>query len=72
MECVYPGNMKSEPAEQRCAGCGRAIECGMGTGKPCWCSTDFPAVMPLPDAAKGCYCRQCLAELIAARRRAPA
>ena len=44
------------------------FECGINNGEPCWCSVEFPAVMPLPEAAKGCYCRQCLAAMIAAAR----
>jgi hypothetical protein len=51
--------------EQTCMACGKEFECGMGGLHPCWCSTDFAAVMPLPKAANGCYCRECLARLIA-------
>jgi hypothetical protein len=40
----------------------------MNQSEPCWCSIEFPAVMPLPEAAKACYCRECLAALIAATR----
>jgi len=40
----------------------------MSQKKPCWCCIDFPAVMPLPEAARECYCRDCLAALIAAAR----
>ncbi len=54
--------------EQACTGCGKVFECGMEKPGPCWCSTEFPAVMPLPDGARGCYCRECLARLIAATR----
>jgi len=54
---------------QSCIRCGRRFECGMDQTEPCWCSTDFPALMPLPEAATGCYCRDCLAALIAAVRR---
>jgi len=53
---------------QICIGCGRTFECGMSQKKPCWCCIDFPAVMPLPEAARECYCRDCLAALIAAAR----
>ncbi|HKB81843.1 MAG TPA: cysteine-rich CWC family protein [Burkholderiales bacterium] len=52
------------PLQKRCSSCGAAFECGMGQDTPCWCSIEFPAVMPVPDAAKGCYCRKCLAPLI--------
>lgn len=51
---------------QACLDCGTVFECGMGKSEPCWCSTEFPAVMPLPEAVRGCYCRDCLARLIAA------
>jgi len=57
------------PSQKRCPDCGAAFECGMGQDRPCWCSIEFPAVMPLPEAAMGCYCKQCLAALIAAARR---
>ena len=53
---------------QTCIGCGRTFECGMNQSEPCWCSLEFPALTPLPEAAKGCYCRGCLAALIAAAR----
>jgi len=53
------------PTQKQCLGCGAAFECGMGLDTPCWCSTEFPAVMPLPATAQGCYCRDCLAAMIA-------
>ena len=56
-----------------CVACGREFECGMGRDEPCWCSVEFPAVMPLPDAAaRGCYCRECLAAVIAETAKARA
>jgi hypothetical protein len=60
--------MSAADASQACAGCGRQFECGMHDAEPCWCSVEFPAVMPLPDGVRGCYCRECLARLIAARQ----
>lgn len=53
-------------SEQACTGCGKPFDCGMEKSGPCWCSTEFPAVMPLPEGVRGCYCRECLAKLIAA------
>ena len=58
--------MSLDAGQQNCLGCGRMFECGINNGEPCWCSVEFPAVMPLPEAAKGCYCRDCLAALIVA------
>jgi len=60
--------MTTDGARQSCLGCGQMFECGMDKSEPCWCSIEFPAVMPMPGAAKGCYCRDCLAALIAAAR----
>jgi hypothetical protein len=56
--------MSAQTGTQACPGCGKAFECGMDKHDPCWCSTEFPAAMPLPEAARGCYCRECLAALI--------
>jgi len=55
---------------QACLRCGKTFECGMNGGGPCWCSTDFPAAMPLPASAQGCYCPSCLAALIAEKKSA--
>lgn len=61
--------MSAQDARQACTACGKVFECGMGGSDRCWCSTAFPAVMPLPESAKGCYCPECLADLIAAAQR---
>jgi hypothetical protein len=61
--------MSTAGASQACVACGRAFECGMGGTDPCWCSVEFPAVMPLPEGARGCYCRECLSGLIERARR---
>jgi hypothetical protein len=58
--------MSAQVGQAACQACGRAFECGIGGSEPCWCSTDFPAVLPLPKDARGCYCRECLARLVAA------
>jgi hypothetical protein len=42
----------------------------MNQSERCWCSIDFPPVMSLPGAERGCYCRECLTELIAAAQEA--
>lgn len=57
--------MSTPVVQVPCAGCGRNFDCGMGGEGPCWCSVEFPAVMPLPKDARGCYCRECLARLVA-------
>jgi hypothetical protein len=63
--------LKKNPVEnRRCPGCGREFHCGIANDTPCWCATEFPALMPLTDAAAGCYCRDCLAKRIDARKRA--
>jgi len=49
-------------AMDRCARCGAAFECGMRAGhEECWCAR-LPPIAP-PDAAAGCYCPRCLAEV---------
>lgn len=49
-------------AADRCARCGAPFECGMQAGlTECWCAK-LPAIAP-PDAAAGCYCPRCLAEV---------
>ncbi len=60
--------MSMDAARQSCLGCGSTFECGMNKSETCWCSIEFPAVMPLPEAVKGCYCRNCLEELISTAR----
>jgi uncharacterized protein (TIGR00290 family) len=46
----------------RCARCGAPFECGMQAGRvECWCA-QLPPIAP-PDAAAGCYCPRCLAEV---------
>ena len=60
--------MNLDTDQQQCLGCDRMFECGIHGREPCWCSVEFPMVMPLPEAAKGCYCRHCLPALIAAAR----
>lgn len=50
-------------ASDRCARCGAPFECGMQAGlAECWCAK-LPPVVP-PDAAAGCYCPRCLADLV--------
>ncbi|MEO8003550.1 MAG: cysteine-rich CWC family protein [Betaproteobacteria bacterium] len=47
-------------AQKRCPDCGAVFECGMGTDAPCWCSSQFAPVMPVPVAGSDCYCESCL------------
>lgn len=52
---------------KRCAECGAAFVCDYALGKQtCWCSQNFPAVMPMKNAELGCYCPVCLEKKIAA------
>ncbi|MCG6876213.1 MAG: cysteine-rich CWC family protein [Betaproteobacteria bacterium] len=49
-------------ATDRCARCGSLFECGMQAGlTECWCAK-LPPIAPV-DAAAGCYCPRCLAEV---------
>ena len=63
--------LTKNPVENRhCPDCGRAFHCGIADDTRCWCATGFAALLPLTDAAAGCYCRECLAKRIAARQEA--
>ncbi|HEX7955184.1 MAG TPA: cysteine-rich CWC family protein [Burkholderiales bacterium] len=53
---------------KRCPDCGAMFGCGMGQDTPCWCSTEFAPVMPLPNADADCVCAQCLAKRIVRAR----
>jgi hypothetical protein len=64
MEPVRDERLSPAGAQQACLACGTPFTCGMGNADPCWCSVEFPAVMALPEGARGCYCRHCLAGLI--------
>lgn len=56
-----------EQGGKTCPLCGTAFTCGMAAGQDkCWCA-DLPAAMPLPGAAAGCYCPDCLRKLIEAK-----
>jgi len=61
---------KNPAKNRRCLDCGREFHCGIATGTPCWCATEFPALMPLTDAAAGCYCQECLGKRISERQAA--
>ena len=61
--------MSMDTERQDCISCGQSFQCGIGGSDPCWCSIEFPAAMPLPAVGSGCYCRKCLAALIAAAAR---
>ncbi len=53
-------------APDTCARCGAPFQCGMQAGlAECWCAK-LPPIAP-PDAAAGCYCPRCLAEISRAR-----
>jgi len=63
--------LTKDPVEnRRCPDCGQAFHCGIVNDTPCWCATEFPALMALTDAAAGCYCRECLRKRFAARQEA--
>jgi hypothetical protein len=46
--------------EKRCASCGRSFVCEYELGRECWCAKKFPAVMPMKNVGRGCYCENCL------------
>lgn len=53
----------------QCVRCQAEFSCAMvdgaPDGAPCWC-TALPAMLPVPEAgAAGCYCPQCLQQVIA-------
>ncbi len=60
--------MKNPVENRRCLDCGREFHCGVANDTPCWCATEFPPLISLPDAVAGCYCRECLGRRIAARQ----
>jgi ribosomal protein L34E len=47
----------------QCARCTAPFSCGMQDQQPCWCAT-LPPFMPAPPAGGGCYCPQCLNEML--------
>ncbi len=57
---------KSLPIRTECCPkCGNAFECGSGgQNGGCWCM-DWPATLPVNDAATACLCPVCLAQAIA-------
>ena len=59
---------KAPVENRRCPDCGQAFHCGIAVDSPCWCATEYAALMPLTDAEAGCYCRKCLEKRIAARK----
>lgn len=50
-----------------CPRCGRRFRCGMKAGDAkCWC-VEAPQGLPVPaPGTAGCYCPECLREVIAA------
>lgn len=56
--------VESEP-NRRCPKCGAPFTCDYEAGRnPCWCSRDFPALLPLTGTVSGCLCPRCLAEAL--------
>lgn len=43
-----------------CVECGAEFHCGMQDATPCWCSSDFAAVLPVPGTGAACLCTACL------------
>lgn len=68
-----PTDVSTQAPTNTCPRCGAAFTCGMTAGAVrCWCVEYPPAfAVPAADAADAaCYCRSCLAELVASRQRA--
>jgi len=59
----------SDPAAARCAACGAAFGCGIGSAGGCWCAT-LPALAAPPVAGRGCLCPACLGRAIERERAA--
>ena len=59
--------IKHAAANSVCPRCGRSFRCGMKAGdKACRCA-DAPHGLPVPaPGTAGCYCPDCLREVIAA------
>ncbi|MCG8575856.1 MAG: cysteine-rich CWC family protein [Flavobacteriales bacterium] len=57
--------MKEEWKRSRCSNCGKGFLCGVElTNEECWCH-QLPHIIQLPEQeSKGCYCPDCLKELI--------
>lgn len=59
------GESKAKPETIPCPRCGKLVECGFRSGaSSCWCGA-YPPVMPVPgDGPAGCFCEDCLREMI--------
>ncbi|WP_335740050.1 cysteine-rich CWC family protein [Pseudothauera hydrothermalis] len=58
--------MPDSASTNTCPRCGAAFTCGMAAGWPaCWCAA-LPAGLAVPaaDAGLGCYCPECLQEML--------
>jgi hypothetical protein len=60
---------KPEIPRMSCPRCGNETQCGIGADQPCWCATELAPALPVPKAMDACYCRRCLTEVVAERRR---
>jgi len=61
--------LRNKPVQnRRCPDCGREFHCGIADDAPCWCAAEFPALMPLTEAAAGCLCPECLERRISAQQ----
>ncbi|MBI5923123.1 MAG: cysteine-rich CWC family protein [Betaproteobacteria bacterium] len=50
-----------------CPRCGKAFTCGMNAGQAsCWCAELPP--LAIPESGSGCYCPECLRQLVAAQQ----
>ncbi|MGH9905871.1 MAG: cysteine-rich CWC family protein [Pyrinomonadaceae bacterium] len=49
-----------EQLQKLCPACGAPFTCEYELGKDCWCAKKFPAIMPMKNLERGCYCEKCL------------
>lgn len=53
---------------KKCSECGASFTCEYALGKEhCWCSTNFPAVMPMKNVERDCLCPTCLSKKVKER-----
>ncbi|MGQ0578672.1 MAG: cysteine-rich CWC family protein [Betaproteobacteria bacterium] len=57
--------MENQDGLRSCVQCSAEFACGMGGPAPCWCSTEFPPAIGVPQNDAGCLCPACLRARIA-------
>ena len=58
------GSEKGSETCNRCPRCGAAFVCGMQAGQAsCWCA-ELPVLQKAAEGVEGCYCPDCLRQLL--------